>query len=127
MSTNERTVSARARRGSGSRVPGCAVRPWGHRVALPEPEAEGREARRGRWHLACVLLLLSACAQQPPAQPKPSGPPINLSGYSPAFRQGFNEGCQTARGTARRDEQRYVGDTQYARGWDDGRAICAKR
>jgi hypothetical protein len=89
--------------------------------------SHGRGLPGGRWPLAGLLLLLSACAQQPPVKPKASAPPINLSGYSPAFRQGFEEGCDTARGNMRRNEQRYTQDGQYARGWDDGRAICAKR
>jgi len=89
--------------------------------------SHGRGLPGGRWPLACLVLLLSACAQQPPAKPRPAGPPINLSGYSPAFRQGFEEGCDTARGNMRRNEQRYTQDGQYARGWDDGRAICGKR
>jgi len=77
---------------------------------------------------AVVFALLAAsCAQPPVAKPKPSGPPVNLSGYSPAFREGFNDGCQTARGDARRNEKRYAEDTQYAQGWTDGRSMCAKR
>ncbi len=76
---------------------------------------------------AGTLALLASCAQTPTAKPKPSGPPVNLSGYSPAFREGFNDGCQTARGDARRNEKRYAEDTQYAQGWTDGRSICGKR
>lgn len=95
--------------------------------SMPARNPRGSDVPGGRWPLACLVLLLSACAQQPPAKPRPAGPPINLSGYSPAFRQGFQEGCDTARGDRRRNEQRYTQDVQYARGWDDGRAICGKR
>jgi hypothetical protein len=86
------------------------------------------------------VLLLAGCAQEfvrktePPSQPappapppRPAPPPINLSGYSAAFQEGFQAGCDTARGAARRDEQRMQSDPQYAQGWQDGRSICAKR
>ena len=72
-----------------------------------------------------VVAVCAGCAQQPVAPPQ--APPMNLSGYSPAFRAGFTDGCDSARGTHRRDDQRFRGDTQYAQGWDDGRSICAKR
>jgi hypothetical protein len=52
---------------------------------------------------------------------------VNLSGYSAAFKEGFAEGCDTARGSARRDEKRFGADAQYAQGWQDGKAICGKR
>jgi hypothetical protein len=87
--------------------------------------------------LATVVALLAGCAQEfvrkpePPSQPapppRPAPPPINLSGYSAAFKEGFQAGCDTARGAARRDEQRMQSDPQYAQGWQDGRSICAKR
>ena len=87
--------------------------------------------------LAAAVLLLAGCAQEfvrkpePPSQPapppRPAPPPINLSGYSAAFKEGFQAGCDTARGAARRDEQRMQSDPQYAQGWQDGRSICAKR
>lgn len=87
--------------------------------------------------LAGASLLLAGCAQeyvrkpeapsQPAPPPRPAPPPVNLSGYSAAFKQGFQAGCDTARGSPRRDEQRMQSDEQYARGWQDGRSICAKR
>ena len=80
-----------------------------------------------RLHCGCaIVMLLAGCAEQPVVK-QPSPPPINLSGYSPAFRAGFTDGCDTARGTQRRDEKRYGEDRQYAQGWSDGRSICAKR
>lgn len=88
------------------------------------------------WKAAAVTaLLLIGCAQEgvrapetprPPAQ-RPAPPPVNLSGYSAAFKEGFQAGCDTARGRARRDEGRMQSDPQYAQGWQDGRSICAKR
>jgi hypothetical protein len=76
----------------------------------------------------CALALgLSGC-EQTPERPESDEPPVNLSGYSKDFREGFKHGCNSARGRkARRDDKRYTSDTQYARGWDDGHAICARR
>ena len=86
---------------------------------------------RGDKHAAAHLLLAAAialggCAQQP-AKPGSTPPPINLSGYSAAFKEGFQHGCDTARGSPRRDDKRVQTDAQYAQGWQDGRALCAKR
>lgn len=90
-----------------------------------------------------ILFLTSAgCATQPPgpatdsSQPsRPSQstpraapqPPVNLSGYSAAFKQGYMDGCASARGAARRDEARYRQDTDYMMGWSDGHSICQRR
>jgi hypothetical protein len=56
-------------------------------------------------------------------------PKINLTGFPPAFRDGYTDGCQSARPGAlkRRDETRFAQDTQYAMGWRDGNDICRKR
>jgi len=74
--------------------------------------------------MACVLAL-AGCAQQPARSD--AKPPVNLSGYSPAFKEGFAAGCDTAKGQRRRDERRFNDEAQYARGWEDGRSICARR
>lgn len=71
---------------------------------------------------ALVLLLLAACQTAPP----PQKPRFNLSGYSPAFRQGHADGCQSAGGTQRRDERRFREDADYMMGWNDGRSACRK-
>jgi hypothetical protein len=53
---------------------------------------------------------------------------VNLSGYSPAFKQGYTDGCATARGTAtRRDETRYRSDSDYMMGWSDGNSACRNK
>jgi hypothetical protein len=76
--------------------------------------------------------MLSACAQfpggrssGPAAQPKP---PVNLSGYNAAFKQGYTDGCSSSGGGSRqRDDSRYKADTDYMMGWNDGFSVCAKR
>lgn len=83
-----------------------------------------------------VALLCAACAvptqrqrqtQSEPTQPTPSQPQINLSGYSPAFRAGYSDGCASAGYSTRRDEQRYRSDADYAMGWNDGNSMCKRR
>jgi len=61
---------------------------------------------------------------QPSAQ---RAPPVNLSGYSPAFKAGYTDGCTSARGTLRRDDGRYRSDNDYMMGWSDGNSVCRNR
>ncbi len=70
-----------------------------------------------------AVTLIAACAT-----PKPSPPNINLAGFPPAFRDGYSDGCQSAKPGAfkRRDETRFTQEPQYARGWRDGNDICRK-
>lgn len=69
-----------------------------------------------------AAAVLAGCASQQPAARN-----VNLSGYSPAFRQGYADGCDSARAVRRRDEQRYGKDADYMMGWNDGRSACSKR
>ncbi|MBI2297178.1 MAG: hypothetical protein HYU76_14335 [Betaproteobacteria bacterium] len=69
------------------------------------------------------VLLLGACAET-----EPKGRHVNLSGFSPAFQQGYAEGCGSASSrSVRRDESRYKTDFDYMQGLNDGFSICAKR
>ncbi len=96
-----------------------------------------------RRHLPAVLaLLIPACAaiapgpppEETPAQatqrrieaPKPA---YNLSGYPPAVRDGYIDGCETAKGSSygRKDARRIASEPQYSMGWNDGFSICSKR
>lgn len=96
--------------------------------------------------LALALTFIAAgCATSPrsdapvprgepapaPSQPsvqRPSPPaPVNLSGYSPAFKQGYSDGCASARGSMRRDDARYRSDNDYMMGWSDGNSVCRTR
>jgi len=76
--------------------------------------------------IAALLLsaLAGGCA---PAKPPPSA--VNLSGFPPAFRDGYAAGCDSAKrgGAPRRDETRFAQDRQYAAGWRDGLDVCKKK
>jgi hypothetical protein len=91
-----------------------------------------------------VLLLLAGCAAPhlapPPDKPEPpaaaqqrrekaSRPTYNLTGYPPAVREGYIDGCESAKKTqyARRDARRMDADPQYSMGWNDGFSICSRR
>ena len=96
-----------------------------------------------RRHVACFSTLLAAgCAAVPsaplaPETPTQAGerrakaarPTYNLTGYPPAVRDGYIDGCESAKNThyARKDDQRMSGDPQYSMGWNDGFSICGKR
>jgi hypothetical protein len=97
-------------------------------------------AIRGRL-AAAAALLLAACAVAPPApvapqraetpkesterRAKAARPTYNLTGYPPAVRDGYIDGCESAKRTAyaRKDAAR-MSDPQYAMGWNDGYSIC---
>ena len=95
--------------------------------------------------LATALLLTAAgCAAFGPAAPptppdKPetpaqaverrthaSRPTYNLAGYPAAVREGYIDGCESAKGSpyARKDARRFAADAQYEMGWNDGFGIC---
>lgn len=98
------------------------------------------------FRVACVALaaLLCGCvALQPtapveskpaPTTPAPSPtaparplPNVNLAGYPPAFKEGFRDGCDSFRGTYRRDPARFGKDNNYTIGWQDGFSICRRQ
>lgn len=84
---------------------GCATRPFVPPSA-PETRVQSEERR----------------AQAPK-------PAYNLAGYPPAVRDGYVDGCESAKRSAyaRKDAQRMASDRQYAMGWNDGFAICAPK
>ena len=64
----------------------------------------------------------------PPTPPTATKPGINLSGYSPAFRAGYADGCNSVdAGARKRDEARFKAETDYAQGWRDGNDICKRK
>src|SRR5512146_2995455 len=84
---------------------GCAVAPAPLPDNKPEPPA--------------------AAAARRSAAPKPT---YNLTGYPPAVRDGYIDGCESAKRSAyaRKDAQRMSADAQYAMGWNDGFSICRR-
>ena len=99
-----------------------------------------------------LLVLLAGCGTlHPPAPVKPAAvppskapetvvegearraqaarPTYNLTGYPPAVRDGYIDGCESAKRTphARKDGPRMGSDAQYAMGWNDGFSICQKK
>src|SRR5476649_873451 len=98
-----------------------------------------------RRHAAILLTAFAAgcAAVPPPPEPqkvespaeaaerraKAARPTYNLTGYPPAVREGYIDGCESAKRTeyARKDAQRFTTDPQYSMGWNDGFSICGKR
>ena len=89
-----------------------------------------------------LLLLLAGCATTRPIPTAPetpaaaterrakaSRPTYNLSGYPPAVREGYIDGCESAKRSeyARKDAARFASDPQYSMGWNDGFGICGKK
>jgi len=92
-------------------------------------------------HGALLVTILAGCAGAPSsgsgassggaggasAAQSPRVANRNLSGFSPAFRQGYAAGCDSAgAGSRQRDEGRYKSDPDYSMGWNDGYSICRK-
>jgi hypothetical protein len=75
-----------------------------------------------------MLLGLGACALQPVSTESAPRAPVryNLSGYPPAFKDGFNAGCEAVKHdvSAPRDSSRYASEPQYKAGWKDGQSVC---
>ncbi len=102
-------------------------------------------SRIRRLPLALALVLLAGCAARgviPPPSTAPetpvqaqerrtqaSRPTYNLAGYPPAVREGYIDGCESAKGTqyGRKDAKRFAADAQYQMGWNDGFGICGKK
>lgn len=94
-----------------------------------------------RLAVASIAAVLAGCAARPAVQPvttpetpaqaqqrreQASAPKYNLAGYPPAVRDGYIDGCETAKGSryGRKDAKRFADDGQYQMGWNDGHSIC---
>jgi hypothetical protein len=88
------------------------------------------------------LAFIAACATAPPSPQPPETPaqaqerrakaprPVyNLTGYPPALREGYIDGCESAKASpyAHKDEKRYFADAQYQMGWKDGFSLCSRK
>ena len=62
-----------------------------------------------------------------PRNAEPPPPKVNLSGFPLPYRQGYADGCASASGGERKDAARFSGDPNYRTGWQDGRALCARK
>lgn len=75
-----------------------------------------------------LSLGLAACATQPGSSGNAQKAPAryNLAGYPPAFRDGFNAGCEAAKHNigVPEDKARYGSDGQFKAGWKDGQSVC---
>jgi len=89
--------------------------------------------------LPFLLAACSALQPAPPAEETPAEatqrraaaprPAYNLTGYPPAVRDGYIDGCETARKSdyGRKDEKRFAADARYRMGWNDGFSICSRK
>ena len=104
---------------------------------------------RRLWIVPGLLFLAAGCATAPPTRPaqvppskgvetaeqgqarraQASRPAYNLAGYPPAVRDGYIDGCESAKASpyARKDAGRMASDPQYSMGWNDGFGICQKK
>lgn len=113
----------------------CAV------IAASSPRLSRRRATAASALGTALLLALAACATPPagppdaardapaalPANVEPPPPAVNLSGFPLPYRQGYADGCASAGGGERKDAARFAADGNYRTGWQDGRALCAKK
>ena len=89
-----------------------------------------------------LAVLIASCASPAPAPPieetpaqaqqrraKAPRPAYNLAGYPPAVRDGYIDGCETARKSdyGRKDDERFAADARYRMGWNDGFSICSRK
>ena len=100
---------------------------------------------RSRLLVLLPALVVAGCAVAPPVPETPpdkpetpaqaqerrakaARPTYNLTGYPPAVRDGYIDGCESAKRSsyARKDSQRFASDPQYQMGWNDGFSICRK-
>ena len=88
----------------------------------------------GRLIAIMTILVIAGCAspsankKMKPSDPLASStlPTYNLAGYRPAFKDGYIDGCETAKKSSYglKDEKRFAEENQYRNGWKDGYNLC---
>ena len=81
-----------------------------------------------------TILVIAGCASPnankemklPDPLASSTRPTYNLAGYRPAFKDGYIDGCETAKGSTYglKDEKRFAKENQYRNGWKDGYNLC---
>ena len=81
-----------------------------------------------------ILVVITGCAstniskrvKSSDSTPQSIRPTYNLAGYPAAFKDGYIDGCETAKKSkySSKDELRFTEDNQYRNGWKDGYNIC---
>ena len=67
-----------------------------------------------------LVALLAGCAGR--SRPRSRS---TWAAISPAFKQGYADGCESAGARSqRRDETRYKTEADYMMGWNDGYSVC---
>ena len=74
----------------------------------------------------CASINTSKKVKTSKPMPPSTRPTYNLAGYPPAFKDGYIDGCETAKESAygSKDGQRFKEDNQYRNGWKDGYNLC---
>lgn len=73
--------------------------------------------------LLLFTMIIVGCAT-----PKYQAQNINLSGFPPEYRAGYDDGCSSAKFVLipKKDTDRFKTDKLYAQGWKDGNDLCKK-
>jgi len=85
-------------------------------------------AARGGLVVFASLIVLAGC-ESPASKPSSASgesprTAYNLSGYPPAFKDGYADACSSPR---RRNDERFKSDADYSMGWNDGQSACRGR
>ena len=74
----------------------------------------------------CVLPNANKKMKPPDPLASSTRPTYNLAGYRPDFKDGYIDGCETAKGSTYglKDEKRFAKENQYRNGWKDGYNLC---
>jgi len=84
--------------------------------------------------LFLITIVVGGCATSSQKSTSTSPPPkyhpqnVNLSGFPPAYKAGYQDGCDSVNSSEKqKDIKRFKSDSQYAQGWRDGFDLCKKK